>query len=365
MIGKAQPWFHSWYGDLLGLHLVPLIAVLLAFFDLPPFNIYLRDWTEVIVWIIVLDWAHIFAQWHRIYCNPLETKMLKWIYPISFFLLVPCLTVVLHYSGRIPVETFLIYFVVYHFIKQNYGYIRVYSKTDGPKQKYEMWLETLLIYLSMALPVLYWHLSFPYDLFTWVKFFPKWGPINLFLTPLLILYILCWVSYLVMEVRRSLRNNQINIPKNLSILSAAVGWGAITLLSESPMLVYFTVVLAHDLSYTTFVWFIGRRDQKMISGKIPWRSWSSVPGFFMYLLAIVVVSQFVLLLHHRFAGSSYPNLVFGNYMEAVKVGNKWMTDLGFAIFFATQAHHYFIDRYLWKKEKDLEYMVKTGKHSLS
>ena len=34
--------------------------------------------------------------------------------------------------------------------------------------------------------------------------------------------------------------------------------------------------------------------------------------------------------------------------------------LGLAIFFATQAHHYLIDRYLWRKEKDYAHFLRTN-----
>jgi hypothetical protein len=49
-----------------------------------------------------------------------------------------------------------------------------------------------------------------------------------------------------------------------------------------------------------------------------------------------------------------------NDLPSFKEG--YMLNLCTSLFYATQAHHYFIDKYLWKKEKDLGYMVSSGKY---
>lgn len=65
---KSQPWMHSWYGDSLGFFFIPLAFLILALFSFPPFgNIGPQSISRVIFWVLVIDWAHIFAQWHRIY----------------------------------------------------------------------------------------------------------------------------------------------------------------------------------------------------------------------------------------------------------------------------------------------------------
>lgn len=366
MSKKPSAWFHSWYVDTLCLHSIPLIFTFLAVFNLPPFR---QESYGVLIamvtWIIVIDWGHIFAQWFRIYSNPVESKKLKWLYPLSYLALIPLLTVLVKFSGRVPVETFLIYYVIYHFIKQHYGFTRIYSKIDGQKTKLETRIEDIAIYASMVTPVLYWHLTFPYKHFLWKTHFLKSNLIEYLFYLSAAIYIVSFVLYGFNEIKRSLRNGYVNWAKNLAFFSAALGWGVVSLLSDSVLLIFFTVVLTHDVSYTCFVWLIGRRDQQKIQKKIPWRSWFSVPGFIIYVVVLVIVSQVILVIHHRLVGHHVPNVVYGNLFAGIPYIAGWVESFGIALFFATQGHHYFIDKYLWKKEKDLEYMVKTGKYSLS
>lgn len=366
MSQKPSAWFHSWYVDTLCLHSIPLIFTFLAAFDLPPFR---KETFGVLIamitWIIVIDWGHIFAQWFRIYSNPVESPKLKWLYPLSYLALIPLLTVIVQFSGRVPVETFLIYYVIYHFIKQHYGYTRIYSKIDGPKSKTEILIEDIVIHASMITPVLYWHVTFPYEEFLWKMHFLKFGVFQYLFYLSALIYCISFIAYGFFEIKRSLRNGYVNWAKNLAFFSAALGWGVVSILSDSALLIFFTVVLTHDVSYTCFVWLIGRRDQQKISKKIPWKSWFSIPGFLFYILALGIVSQVILVVHHRMVGHHVSNVVYGNLFSWIPYMTGWAGSFGIALFFATQGHHYFIDRFLWKKEKDLEYMIKTGKHSLS
>ena len=216
----------------------------------------------------------------------------------------------------------------------------------------------------MVTPLVYWHIHFPYENFTWNQFFIKTELIKILFPGCLFFYVLTFFLYVFYETKRTFRNG-FNWPKNIAIFAAAFGWGLVSVLSHSPLLIYFTVVLAHDVSYTIFVWLIGRRDILLTKRPIKWISWFSPLGFLAYGILIVVISQIILLLHHRLVGHSYPNLIFGKLFSEIIFQEGWWNSFGIALFFSTQAHHYFIDRFLWKKEKDLDYLIRTGKFPLS
>lgn len=362
---KKQPWFHSWYADFFGLHFLPFFFVIMALFEIPPFgNSNLHLMGTIISFILIIDWAHIFAQWYRIYSNPVESSFNKWIYPLSYFLMIPLIACVVHYSGRFPVERFLVYFVIYHFIKQHYGYTRIYSSADGNKTKRESFFESSLIYCSMVVPLIYWHINFPDKTFLWKTFFIESSIFDLVIYPGLLFYSISLAGYVYFEFKRFQRTNFFNWSKNLAILSPALGWGVISLYPESKYLIYFSIVLTHDISYSFFVWLIGRRDKKLISKEVSWFSWTSIPGLFFYFAMIILVGQTILVIHHRYVGHSLPNLIFGDFFNFLVYAPGWKQDFGVALFFATQSHHYFIDKYLWKKEKDLSYVMYVTKSKL-
>lgn len=361
---KSQPWIHSWYGDSLGFFAIPLVAIFLAVFRLPPFRyIDAAHIGALITYVLIIDWAHIFAQWHRIYSNPLETSG-KWIYPLSYFLLFPVVGLIFYLGYLAPVESFLVYFVIYHFIKQHYGFIRIYSKIDGVKTKFESVTESALIYLCMWTPVLYWHSEFPKKDFYWLVHFIKSPLVKNLFWPALVAYIFCFLAYALAEFKRTKRNGIFNWPKNLALLSAAAGWGLVSVFGEVPVLIFFTVVLTHDVSYIVFVWLIGRRDYKIRKNQVSWFSFWSIPGFLLFCFSALLLSQIIWAIYiETTMDQNRSYFIVGtifNDLPSFKEG--YMLNLCTSLFYATQAHHYFIDKYLWKKEKDLAYMVSTGKY---
>jgi hypothetical protein len=215
-------------------------------------------------------------------------------------------------------------------------------------------------------PVIHWHAYWKgYD-FKWPKLFFKIPGIEFISVLVWVVYGLLLLHYLYMEFRRTKRNRFFNIPKNLSVLSVVLGWGCITWLSESTTLIVFTIILTHDLSYTYLVWAIGRRDEKLIHKKIKIFSWNSVIGFFFYVVVLILFSHVIMIIHLELTRDNNWNyLIYGKLFNSIKTDNQWLINFGWSLFFATQAHHYFIDRFLWKKEKDLEFMIKTGRYPLS
>ncbi len=366
-MNRSQPWIHSWYVDSLCFFLIPLTFLFLAFFKLPPFNMIVPgQFSYAILVVLFIDWGHIFAQYHRIYSNPLEEKRLKIIYPLSYLLMIPLVAVVVHMTDSILIDTLLVYFVIFHFIKQHFGFMKVYSKTDGQKSRRESLTETILFYSSMAAPVLLWHVKgIGYD-FKWTMRFWKPAFLEFLIWPVFALYAVSFVLYVIDEYKRTKRNELFNIPKNLSLATAMLGWGGVSLLTDAPMLIMFSVVLTHDMSYFFYVWIIGRRDHHTIKKKVHWFSWWSVPGFLVYFIALIALGDIIMTVHLE--STQDPNwdyFFWGKTLNGIGLQQGWMLSFGYAIFFATQAHHYYIDRYLWKKEKDLSYMVKTGRIQLS
>lgn len=366
-MNKSQPWIHSWYADSICFFLIPLVFILLAVLMLPPFNMIVPGkFSYIILAVLLIDWGHIFAQYHRIYSNPLEDKKLKWVYPISYLLCIPVIAALVHYSNAGIIDTLLVYFVIYHFIKQQFGFIKIYSKTDGPKSQRESVTETVLFYSSMAAPVLLWHVKGIGYEFKWTMLFWKSPFLEYLVWPVFAVYLTSLCLYIHDEYKRTQRNGMFNIPKNLALLTAMIGWGGVSVLTHAPMLIMFTVVLTHDLSYFFYVWMIGRRDHKTIKQKVHWFSWWSIPGFIAYFVFLIVLGDVIMTVHLE--STQDPNwnyVIWGQIFNGIGVQKGWLLSFGWAIFFATQAHHYYIDRYLWKKEKDLAYMVKTGRVKLS
>lgn len=360
-----QPWIHSWYGDFLAFFTVPFLFITLAFFHLPPFRESDQILLQKCIYIVLfIDWAHIFAQYHRIYSNPLEPQKYRWIYPLSYILLIPVVSVLVQTAGFRRIDFILVYFVIFHFIKQHYGFLKIYSKTDGSKSRLEGMTESLLFYLTMVTPVLVWHVKGLDYQYKWVSIFYK-SPLFSYLLPVAAgLYLLTLCLYVVHEWNRSRRNGFFNLPKNLALLVGACSWGAASLLPQATSLIIFTVTFTHDISYMFIVWFTGRRDEKILRNEVRWISWYSFPGLLFFFGVLIVLSDVLICIHLEMTYDHNWNYwIWGRTFNFLDRAEGWWLSFAWSIFFATQAHHYFIDRFLWKKEKDLTFMIQTGKYN--
>lgn len=364
---KTGNWIHSWYVDTIFFNIIPIIIPVLFVFKLFPFNgLSAAHFNLILIWVFAIDWGHLFAQWLRIHSNPLETK------PSRFKLTSLYLVLVLFFMFLIEANqdygsifTFVTYFVIYHSIRQHFGFIRIYSKTDGLKTKIDSFFEKSFIYLSMITPVVYWHISFTDPKGIWHKDFIKHDGWKYAFVTCAFFYGISFISYCLSEYKRTKINKNFNIAKNLAVVSTVFGWGIISFLPQNPLIITLTVQLTHNISYVVLIWIIGRRDTKIMNGVVPLISWFSKPGLFFYALAILVVSQTVMVVYKEMSFDFNHNyFIVGTALNWIPKGTGVWEHLGRGIFFATQIHHFIIDAYIWKKEKDLPYMIKTGQFSL-
>lgn len=369
----------SFWGDTFVLHLVPIITIGLLVFHWPWLSVAGHpDRFAPVLLIKFLDWGHIFAQWVRIRTNPLEDTqafkryLLLWLCMFLFF--IP----LLFFTGHEIADTALIYFVIFHFSKQQYGYLRYMSRSEYQAYPKMQKLEDAYFYVGIIAPILGWHAHPPGAIrgSYWITHFLKAPWLSDAAVAVWVAYAILALAYWSLQARLLWRRGVVPVPKYLVLLFAHAGWGAISLFPDKGMLYWLGVVLYHDLSYFMFIWWVARRDQKL--GDRPtfkWYSWKSCFGLFGYILGTSFLADLVLhvylsLSHGRFVKTFFslvvPNSLTGAlarlYEELMSsVDKSWLAIVGLSIFFSIQAHHYFIDRYLWKKEKDLAWQMRRRK----
>lgn len=365
MFNKPQPWFANWYLDFCAINLVPLLAMILALCGIWPFQ---GEWdnslTILVAFIIWFDWTHIQAHWFRILGNRAEQKKTKIIHSLSFLLFIVINVTLYHLGYSKWLEIFLVYFAAFHFMRQQYGLIRVYTKGDIDKKKYETHLEYILFQLVMITPLILWHTIPPYTNFYWSRIFFKSYLFTWIYYVLLGFTVLTMIAYIVLETKRTLRTQNFNIPKNLTLFTTAIGWGVLTFFKQPHLLVYFTVIIAHDVSYLFLVWWFARRDEILLKKRIASFSWVSVKGFVLYYGFLAIFSELLFIVHWQIVQPDMTPKFFGNLFAFIPhSADGIMRSFGMTLVFSVQFHHYFTDRFLWKKEKDLLYLINTGQYS--
>ncbi len=152
----SKPWLKSPGFDLTFILLPSLISVFIAFI----FADVLGHTTDVPLWawlifILGIDVSHVYSTLFRTYFNSNELKENK-----SMLTLIPVIVwligVGLYSVHNMLFWRVLTYVAVFHFIRQQYGFFRLYCRGEDSSKK-ERWLSALVVYLAALYPIIYWH----------------------------------------------------------------------------------------------------------------------------------------------------------------------------------------------------------------
>lgn len=288
----AQPWIHSAGMDLAFI-LLPSIAativVLIARNRLPAqSSLSVAQWVML---VLVVDVAHVYSTLYRTYFDPEEFQSRKSLY-IGIPIVAAVGGIILYGFGEIAFWRTLAYLAVFHFVRQQYGFMMIYGRREHAAP-WSRTIDKLAIYASTAYPLIYWHTHLPRN-FNW---FVEGDFFRLDSTRLCTIagafYAVIIAVYLVKEIGIGLRKRAVNIPRNLVLLGTGVSWYVGIVLLNSDLAFTATNVIAHGIPYMALIWMYEQKKAQ----KNPGAKWSlpiSRPRFFSWRLAPVYVGFLVL-----------------------------------------------------------------------
>jgi len=339
-MSSSQPWLRSARYD--GwLILVPPFAALAVVAVLP--DAYrqsaafpLLAWVAV---VLLIDVAHVYGTLFQTYFDPQQRQQrwrLLWLVPLACY----AGGVALHAAGGLVFWRALTYLAVFHFVRQQYGFLRLYSRREGPAPG--AGLATALIYAATLYPLLYWHLSPPRN-FNWFvpgDFVQVDWPLGRQLATGLYLALL--LAYVVREAWLFTRTRTVNLPRNLLLAGTAASWYAGIVLFNGDLAFTLLNVVAHGVPYLALVW---SRRPAGASGR-GW--WAGRHGLVLFLGAIVV---FAFLEEGLWDGLVWREhgAVFGWFQQLPAVAApgvlKWLVPL----LALPQSTHYVLDGFIWRR----------------
>lgn len=265
---QQQPWLESKKKDLLFILLPAFIPLLLII----TFQDYFSHQTEVnIFWWIVLvlsiDVAHVYSTLFRFYWEKdtyAKHKVLLTIIPLAAF----TIGFILHLIDAMLFWRVIAYVAVFHFVRQQYGFMRLYSRKEK-LNRITRFIDSLTIYSATLYPLLYWHANLTSNL----HWFVEGDFIHISTNITSIAFYIYWiiiVIYLIKEIIIARQTGNINLPKNLLIIGTCLSWylGIITFKGD----LIFTLfnVIAHGIPYMALVYFFSSKKSPQNS-KLPWK----------------------------------------------------------------------------------------------
>jgi len=293
----SQPWIHSGIVDSTFILLPSFLAVgfVLLFRDVFDQSTGVPLWAWVSL-ILCVDVAHVYSTIFRTYLNPDEFKERRQLFTVVP--LVCWLVGVLLYSVHAMLFwSVLAYTAVFHFARQQYGFMMLYSRLESVHQRKYNWIDKAMVYSATGYPIIYWHTHLPRNFHWFVE-----GDFVLGLPPVLdwvgaAIYWAIGALYFSKEVYFWLRLKSVNLPKQFIIIGTAISWYLGIVALNGDMAFTMTNVLSHGLPYMSLIWIFGRKQavktpHQRILGRISFAhifSLRMIPVF----LAILVLLAFL------------------------------------------------------------------------
>lgn len=209
--------------------------------------------------VLLIDVAHVWSTGFRVYFDTAELKRRPWLYA-----LVPSIGfvigVALYSEGELVFWRVLAYLAVFHFVRQQYGWMMLYRARVGEQDRFGRLLDTAAIYLAMLYPLVYWHAHLPRRFWWFLEndFAAPSTALSLIERVIWPVYLGVMSMYVLRSAYRWLRRRQRNPGKDLVLVTTAVCWYAGIVAYNSDYAFTVTNVIIHGVPYLALVYWYAR-----------------------------------------------------------------------------------------------------------
>ena len=349
---SGQPWIHSARVDLLFI-LGPAFAVTLAVLLLQPM-LAGTDGEPPWVWlalIVGVDVTHVYSTLFRTYLDRAEMEQRHAVYMLAPLLawVAGCL---LYSFGGMVFWRALAYLAVFHFVRQQYGFMMLYGRREGTAYP-RAWktLDKLAIYAATLYPLVYWHCT-PRN-FNWFVD----GDLLQFdsaraAAVATALYGAILAGYAVKEALLWRRTRRFNWPRNLMLAGTAVSWLAGIVIFDNDLAFTAINVISHGVPYLALIWIYGSNQAAWQGGRTThYFAW--IGGLFRarwlpaYLGVLFLCAYLEEMLWDGLVWREHASVLFmANALHAVQSASTltWLVPL----LAVPQVTHYLLDAYIWR-----------------
>jgi hypothetical protein len=221
----------------------------------------LNDRTPEWTWIpavLLIDVAHVWGTGFRVYFDTDELKRRPWLYtlvPVIGLLL----GVALYSEGALVFWRVLAYLAVFHFVRQQYGWVMLYRARVGEHDRFGRWLDTSAIYLATLYPLIYWHAHLPRRFWWFLENDfaapPAFSLLEHVVQPI---YWIVLAAYVLRSAYRWLRTHEVNPGKDIVVLTTVVCWYTGIVIFNSDYAFTVTNVIIHGVPYLGLVYWYAR-----------------------------------------------------------------------------------------------------------
>lgn len=336
-----QPWIHNAKTDW-WLILSPPFWVLLIIFLFQRQIQELEMTHSFYTWlflIVFVDVAHVYSTLFKTYFVKEEVqnkKLLYWGIPTLSWLL----GLVLYQFGSLVFWSALALIAVYHFIRQQYGFMRIYARFE--LNSWSKRIDEIAVYSATIYPMLYWFKTpraftwFVENEFTWLKNLPDYA------YGITVLYFIILATWVIKTAFEIFKTKQFNIPKIALIVGTYVSWYFGIVYFNNDLVFTFLNVVSHGIPYIALI-YIREIRQKETQQLQALSVFKSAFGIILFIAVIVGFAFFEEFLWEILIWREHFSLDF-------KLSSKWFQFL-IPLLIVPQLTHYLLDGFIWRKPK--------------
>ncbi|TGK07101.1 hypothetical protein EHO59_03055 [Leptospira semungkisensis] len=306
------------------------------------------------LWLLLIpgvDVSHVYSTLFRAYLDRevwTRKKTLLTLTPLFCFVF----ALILYSFGKLVFWSAVAYLAVFHFIRQQYGFLSLYIRKEKNTQGISILWDKITLYAVTILPVLYWHLTPDTRRFEWFMegdFF--YFPNEILARSVHILFWIWVFLYSLSQVYFLLNKKEISWGKILLLVNTSSVWYVGIVFLNDDFAFTLTNVINHGVPYIALVFAYSSFRRK----SLPSLFYSAFQKGILVLLPFV----FVLVLLAFSEEWLWDSFVWREHSDLF--GNKSVIrselGLGFEfilvpLFFLPQFTHYILDGFLWKGGKD-------------
>jgi hypothetical protein len=294
--------------------------------------------------ILAVDVAHVWSTAFRVYLDPVEVRRRPALYvglPVALYV---C-GVILYALSSAGFWRVLAYAAVFHFVRQQYGWVALYRRRANETGRLDRILDTATIYAATLWPLLWWHGHLPRR-FVW--FVPNdfvaglAAEVSTFTEPA---YWALLALFLMRQVQRRTRGESINAGKVLVVVTTWACWWVGIVALDSDYAFTVTNVLIHGIPYLALTYRYGvARGRQRPESTLGHLARGGLAIFFVVIIGAAFMEETLwdkLVWHDR-------TWLFGGGPDLGDVALCLVVPL----LALPQATHYALDGFIWKVRRE-------------
>ncbi len=297
------------------------------------------DWTWVTA-VLLIDVAHVWSTSFRVYFDAEEFKRRVWLYtlvPIAGY----AVGVALYSEGELVFWKALAIVAVFHFVRQQYGWVALYRRKLGETSNLTWWIDAAAVYLATIYPLAFWMTRLPrnFEWFVQNDFFSLPQIVETILFPV---YVLALIAYFGKSIYLYFAKGFLNIGKDIVVATTAVCWYAGIVFFNSDYAFTVTNVIIHGVPYFALIYFYAK-SRRAAASKF-YRKLSS--NWFVFLATLWALAYVEELFWHR--GVWHDK----NWLFGADWGWGNLKIFLVPLLAVPQLTHYVLDGFIWRKKSN-------------